>query len=345
MMTINKLIFLMLKAKGFLFPVTLFFLWAGVASANTSTVVSNPEPTALWYQSEWLTGTGIDTGDFVVSPGKIEITLKPGESVTREITLANRISDHRTFAIITEDIAGGDDGESVKLLGEERGPYTLRDYLKVPDTRLILALGERARIPVTITIPPDAEPGGRYGSLLITTVRDDDPGRESDTAGARSPIIARLGILFFVTVAGETIKDGEMVDLTLIEQPWWYEKGPIRLGMAFENRGSVHLNPYGELRLTNMFGEEVGYQELDPWFVLPKALRTREITWDREYLLGRYTATVAVNRGYDDIVDERSVTFWVLPWKLVGGIFIGFFLVFFLVRLFVRTFEFKRRSR
>jgi hypothetical protein len=72
-------------------------------------------------------------------------------------------------------------------------------------------------------------------------------------------------------------------------------------------------------------------------------LRLREFSWDREWLLGRYTATAYINRGYDDIVDEVSVSFWVLPWKVVGGTFLVIFIVLFTLRTFFRTFEIKRR--
>jgi hypothetical protein len=93
-----------------------------------------------------------------------------------------------------------------------------------------------------------------------------------------------------------------------------------------------------------MFGEEVGFVELAPWFVLPQSLRLREVTWDREWLLGRYTATARINRGYDDVVDEMSVTFWVLPWKVVAGTFTVLFIIFFSFRAFFRAFEFKRKG-
>jgi hypothetical protein len=318
-------------------------------AATTSTVAASKSPAAPlsavpWYQSDWISGQGIDRGDFVVGPGKIELEIKPGETVIKEITVANRISDDRTFELFVEDVAGTQDGSSVQLLGQGRGPYTLKDYISFPGNKLTLDLGERARIPVSISIPADAEPGGRYGSVLITTVQDDGAEGAEGEPATRSPIIARLGILFFITVPGAVLRDGETLELALIGKPWWYEEGPITFGISYENRGSVHVNPYGELRITNMFGEEVGFQELEPWFVLPKSLRTREISWDREFLLGRYTATVAINRGYDDVVDERTVTFWVLPWKIMGGVFLGIFIFLIALRSFFRTFEFKRKS-
>jgi len=311
-----------------------------VAPEVTSTTTVNPP----WYQTDQITGQGIDRGDFVVGPGRVELTVRPGETVVRDITLTNRISDNRRFELLVEDVAGTSDGGSVQLLGSERGPYTLKDYISFPGNEVLLDLGERARIPVTITIPADAEPGGRYGSVLITTVRDDGTEADESAPATRSPIIARLGILFFITIPGDIERSGSMIDLTKIGNPLWYEEGPIALGISFENTGSVHLNPYGELRVKNMFGEEVGFMEIDPWFVLPKSMRTREIMWDREFLLGRYTATVALNRGYDDRVDEQTITFWVLPWKVVGGTFLVIFVVLLAIRAFFKTFEFKRKQ-
>lgn len=322
-----------------------------VPSEATSTdPFTSPETTVTpaaarqpWFQIEKLNGDNLAVGDFVVGPGRAEIEAKPGETVVTYISVANRVSDNRTFEITVEDVAGSEDGDSAAvLLGDEVGPYTLKDYISFPEKTFTLNLGERARIPVTITIPKDAQPGGLYGSVLISTVRSD--GGEVDGQMTRSPIVARIGTLFFVTVPGEVVRSGEVKSLSLLNNKWWYEKGPISLTVAYENTGSVHLNPYGELRIKNFFGEEVGFVELEPWFALPKSIRSRDITWDREFLLGRYVATVAINRGYDDVVDTRSVVFWVLPWKIVASVFLVIFILVFCLRFFFRTFEFKRKS-
>lgn len=325
--------------------VTIFISLPGSSLAQevSSTTVAAIQ-SAPWYQSDWVTGPGYDSGDFVVGPGRFEIEIQPGETVTKEIMVTNRISEGRTFELLVEDVTAGDSGTAVKLLGSERGPYTLKDYITFPKTQFTLGLGERARIPVTISIPADAEPGGRYGSVLITTLKDGREEEDESAPSARSPVIARIGTLFFITVPGEMERSGQTTGLSLLDKKWWYESGPIKFGVAYENTGSIHLNPYGELRVRNMFGEEVGFSQLEPWFVMPKALRSREVTWDREFLLGRYTATVSVNRGYEDIVDERTVVFWVLPWKIVGGVFLALFALFFLARVFFRTFEFKRKQ-
>lgn len=300
-----------------------------------------PTPAPLPFLVEKLS-SDIPLGDFVVGPGRVELEIRPGESKTVEIFVSNRISDGRIFELTTEDISGSRDGhEAVILLGAERGPHTIKDYISFPVTSFPLDLGERARIPVTVAIPHNAEPGGYYGSVLISTT---DPEAVATEAVAQSPIIARIGTLFFVQVPGETIRAGALQALSLIPPKWWHEAGPMRFNLLFENTGSVHLSPYGELRIKNLFGEEVGYVELEPWFALPQSLRSREVVWDREFLFGRYTATAYVNRGYDDIVDEASVVFYVLPWRIVAGVFLVVFIIVFGFRFFFRTFEFKRRG-
>jgi hypothetical protein len=322
-------------------------LFGEVFAQSDATTTASSTPVAetsqvtqeKWYRSERIEGA-IDVGDFVVGPGRAEISVSPGETIVQEITVTNRISAGRSFTLEVEDIMGTTDGSSaVELSGAERGPYSIRDYISFPTNTFTLDLGERARIPVTIKIPEDAEPGGFYGSVLVSTDRTGT----SEAGAPRSPIIARVGSLFFVTVRGDVEISGQTKSVQTLDGKRWYEEGPVNLGIVYENTGSVHVNPYGEISISNMFGEEVGFVELDPWFVLPKSLRTRDITWDREFLLGRYKVTARINRGYDDQIDEVTTTFWVLPWKIVLGIFVCIFIIVFTFRAFFRTFEFKRK--
>jgi hypothetical protein len=312
-------------------------------STTTEDVLSELGPLneELWYKSEILSGEN-NIGDFVVGPGRIEIEVDPGETIVQEVMVTNRISAKRTFGLEIEDAVGTTDGsEAIVLTGKQVGPYSIRDFISFPKDTFTLKLGERARIPVTVTIPPNIEPGGYYGSILVSTVRDD--GTSGEGVVTHSPVVARVGSLFFIRVRGEAFVEGEVKEVSTVGDKWWYESGPVELGVLTENSGSVHINPYGELSITNMLGEEVGFVELEPWFVLPKSLRVREVTWDREFLLGRYKVTAKINRGYDNIVDEVQTTFWVLPWKIVLGTLSVLFIIIFFIRTFLSNFEFKRK--
>ena len=311
---------------------------------TVSTNIESPVSYTGLYTVEQLGESPTIIGDFVVGPGKVEVTLKPGQSKIVELLVTNRTGSDRIFNLTTEDASGSQDpSTAVVLLGSDRGPYSLREYLEVPHTRFQIKNNERARVPVTITIPGDAEPGGYYGSMLVDTIavmgEDDDDGETAP----QSAIVARIGTLFFITVPGDVEREGSLVDFGTIPKQSFFQSGPIQFGVLFENTGSIHLTPYAEVRIKNMFDEEVGYLTLDPWFVLPQALRLREFSWNRDMLFGQYTATVSLNRGYNDLIDEKSLTFWVLPWKPITGAFAGLFLIFFVVRSFFKKFEFKRK--
>ena len=314
----------------------------GDADASGEIVVEETTPAAGdTYRRERL-GSDEVLGDFVVGPARFEMQLSPGDSRTIEMTVANRMGMGRVFSFMTEDTVGSERGDAaIRLLGDQEGPYTLRDYISVPHESFYLEHAERARIPVTISIPPDAEPGGRYGSLLVSVTSDRPDGSANQTGSA---IISRISTLFFITTPGEQEFNSELIDFRALNGRWLYGEGPITFHIISENYGSVHTTPYGRVTITNILGEEVGVQNIDPWFVMPQSVRTREITWNREFLIGRYTATAEINRGYDDIIDVKTFSFWVIPWKLVGAVFVGLFLFFLLLRFFFSRFEFKRKD-
>lgn len=283
-------------------------------------------------------------GDFVIGPGKYEITLRSGESSVVDLTVSNRTGETKIFKLEVEDIEGSlDPKQSVILLGEDKGPYTLKDYISVPQSQFELKHNERAHVPVTVSLPADAEPGGRYGSVLVSTVSRNAELNPEGGAAPSSAIVSRLGTLFFVTAPGNVSTEGELVSFHTIPNKKIFFEGPIDMGLVFENTGSVHLNPYGEISISNIIGDEVGFVQLDPWFILPKSVRTREVSWDRELLMGRYTATAHVNKGYDGQFEEVSFTFWVLPVKLILKVFGSLFLFFLVIYFFITRFELKRR--
>lgn len=314
-----------------------------ISSSTTHTSASTTTQVKPYFR-ETVPGGDYVAGDFVVGPGKADLTIAKGSEKTIEMSVTNRTGETRKFTLSVEDAEGSTDPtQGVVLLGDDRGPYSLKDFVSFPTQTFELKHNERVRIPITVRIPKDAESGGRYGSVLVETVaREAETGTSPDTV-PQSAIVARIGTLFFVTIPGGVEKGGSLSSFTTVPPKKWYQHGPINFGLLFENTGSIHLAPYGEVRITNMLGEEVGQVALEPWFVLPQSTRLREVTWNREFLFGRYVAHATINRSYDNQIDEKEYVFWVLPWTLV---LLGFgivFIIVFLIRAFFRTFEFKRK--
>lgn len=272
--------------------------------------------------------------DFVVGPGKYQVEMKPGESKIVNMIVTNRLGKEKTFQVQTEDFKGTRDPEKpVTLLDGERGPYSLRDYLSMASTTFVIGHAERVTIPVKISVPTDAQPGGLYGSVVISTVTTGkEQVLEGQSSAGTSPIVTRIGSLFFIRVAGDVKEELNFKKFSLRGDDQVLGSGPVNFELLYENNGTIHQNPSGFIYIKNIFGSEVGKVEVEPWFILPDSLRLREVSWDAKFLFGRYQATAEINRGYDNLKDVVSVSFWVIPWKIILVAFIGLVLIVGIIR-------------
>ncbi len=297
------------------------------------------------YAVETVSTEGVPR-DFVLGPGKEEVTLNPGESKVVQLLVTNRTGSSQNFELSVEDFTGSYNVEqSVVLLGNERGPYSLKDYLSFPYRTFTLNHGERAIVPVTIRIPQDSEPGGRYGSILVSMIPKAPTELPEGEVSGTNAIVTRLGSLFFVRVPGDVVTQGELESFSTIGRKRFFSHGPVPFQILFQNEGKVYLNPYGIVTVRNILGDTVGELIVEPWFSLPQSLRNREVLWGEEtFLMGRYTATLELNRGYDDIVDTETITFYVIPWVVILSVAGGVLLVLLFLKWVFSTFEFKRKE-
>lgn len=270
-------------------------------------------------------------GDFVLEPAKVEVSLDPGSFRTEVLNILNRTDKELNFKIEIEDFMGSQDpNQTVILKGEEKGPYSLKDYLVPEVSSFTLKPGQKMILPVVLAIPTDAESGGLYGSVLISS-------QSTVQSQVGATVVSRLGALFFVNIKGQVTRDGE---LTSFFEKIDSEDGQISFDLLFTNRGNVHLDPYGYLRVFNLVGTKVGEIEIKPFFAMPDSVRYRNIVWDKGNLFGRYKAVISLNRGYDDKVDEMTVIFWVVPIKMIVSILGGIILLILIIIWLIRTFDF-----
>lgn len=244
-----------------------------------------------------------------LSPAKLELTANPGVPTTRLITVRNNGQEALTLKVGLEDIGLSEaETEGAQLLGEKTGPYSLKNFITPASWELTLEPGEIRALPITIELPEGALPGGHYGAVVLSTAGD---------AGASTRVISQLASLIFVRVPGEVQEEGELIN---------FEKKDGTFQLTFENTGNIYLNPYGVIDLNH--SGEVAKINVEPWFVLPGATRTREIALTENLNFGHYQAELSLNRGYQDIVDTRTITFWILPpwWvlALAGLLLLGF---------------------
>lgn len=284
-------------------------------------------------------------GDFVLEPAKVEVALDPGTQVTKQLTVQNRTGEKRSFAVEIEDIRGSDDtSTAVILMGDADGPYPLRKYILPEVSSFELEQGEKITLTITIDIPAGTPPGGRFGTVLLSSTPSTDGLSETEKSGAK--IITRLGSLFFVRVNGDVVEDGALKDFRIDGGKLLYTTGtPESFEILFENNGNVHLNPYGSITVRNLAGKDVDEIEIKPYYALPDSLRSRTVAWERELMMGRYTAELKLYPGYGEEFTLRKISFWVIPLPIIAGVLAILLLVIFIGRFIGKNFEFRKKAR
>ncbi len=292
---------------------------------------------------------GVETlNDFVLEPAKNEVILEPGQSSIEKISVINRMGKTINFQIEVEDIVGSDNiYEQVKLLGDEKGPYSLKDFIIPEITEFTLEAGEKITIPVSVDLPDGAEPRGYYGALIVSSKGAESDVSESDTAKGVTKIVTRLGSVFLVKINGDLKESSNLADFkTIGPKKMFYAEHPQGFEVSVKNTGNVHLVHYGEIKIKNIFGKEVTNLPLNAFFSLPDSTRYREIKWPESFSFGYYKAEINLYQGFDG--DSKflndQISFVVLPWKILVSLAVLIVIIYLLFRFIKTNFKIERKA-
>jgi len=297
-------------------------------------------PAHLFAQEKGLT--------FTVTPPLFQLNLKPGDTWTSGIQIVN--SNSYDLTVYAEPYLFEPAGESgaprfTRPPGEEIGPTgkdasTLAGWMTLPAGPIEVPREQTRTIPIAITIPKDAAPGGHYAAVLIGN-RAPEGVHNGDALSVTSSIAS----LFFLRVAGTVIEKGRIRDFTTESSV--YQDAEARLSLRFENQGNVHLQPKGNITIYNMFGKQRGFIPLNSGAygnVLPGSIRKFMFTWKSDsglWDIGRYRAEATLGYGWKAQQFAQATTyFYVLPLvplaEVVGGT-LAFLLLFgWAVRAYIR---------
>jgi hypothetical protein len=327
---------------GGLFAALFIFISAQTAQAATTATAAS-----IQASQAQITNISVDNkNDFILEPGKMEVYVNPGDDVVKYVSITSRIKEKTKFNVSTEDFIGSrSEQQPVILLGKDKSPYSFKDSLIPALNTFTLSFGDRMTLPVHIVVPKDAQPGGYYASVLVSN----EPQITADMANQPTSavhIISRAGILFFIRVNGPVKESGEVQDFRITDEHMTYSSVPKEFQILFNNTGTVHLVPYGQVSVSNIIGNEIASIPVDAYFAMPNSLRYRPVAWtdDGSFRIGRYTATLTLHRGYGDAVDTRTIAFWVIPWAIVLPVLIGLIVILLGAYMFLSRFELRKKS-
>ena len=235
---------------------------------------------------------------FSLRPAKQEVVLNPGVSAQESFTITNNLGRNSYFELKLKNIELN-----------RPGVYPLTDFVSLEGERVFVADGQTKTVYFGINIPTETAPGGAYGFLQVIP-------RPNQGAKGEAGVSAALGSTIFVRVGGPVKEEGKLVSFGILGRQLKFA-APLEWHFSFENSGNIYLNPYGKMILVNKLTGSQTLVDIPPRSVLPGQTRLSETKTSALGFPGLYSASLLLNRGYNDEVDMRETSFWFLPWPIL----------------------------
>lgn len=312
------------------------FLGAAVLSISAYLFSLNADPVAAQTAQTPNAGQALE-----IAPPVITVSANPGQTINTQISLRD-VSTSKLIVTgqVNDFVADGEDGTPKILLEDDEtdNPYSLKSWIS-PLPQLLLEPRQIRNLPVTISVPANASPGGYYAVVRFTATPP-----ELDSTGVS--LSASLGALILVRVNGDIAESMEIEEFSVNRNGktgTLFERTPLEFVERIKNTGNIHDMPTGQVTITDMFGKKVATVNINlpPRNILPQSIRKFTQPLDSsvigdKMLFGKYTAELRVVYGADKEVITSSLSFWVIPYTLIGvgiaALVVGFITLRFLIR-------------
>jgi hypothetical protein len=188
-------------------------------------------------------------------------------------------------------------------------------------------------IQAQISVPKNANPGGKYVAIYFQAQPAQFPIPTSPQYEAGSGISPRLASLIYIKIKGP-IKESAFVTKFQPKQSF-FEYGPVEIETEILNRGDYHIAPKGEIILTDIFGKVVDKSLLKETNIFPETVRTFSNNLGKKWMIGKYRALLTATYGEKNTVLTAFSEFWVFPWKVATIIVLTLIIIILLVRHFI----------
>jgi hypothetical protein len=305
------------------------------------------------------------TGDLRLTTSPLPINLKvtPGSSTTIQIKVKND-------GINTENIKvslmkfKADEVTGTPVLAEKQPGDDFFDWVTFSENAFPLPSNEWKTISATFNVP-DSASFGYYYAVVFSRSEENVPKGDRQTV-----ITGGTATLVLLEVQVPNAKREIQVTEFSVDKST-FEFLPATFSIKLRNTGNVHVAPRGNIFINKGDTKDIAILEVNPGkgSILPNSPRdfqeswadgfpyytekqadgkaildengkqTQELKWNfgevSKLRWGKYTAKLLLiyDDGKRDVPIEAEVSFWVIPWRIIGGSFAILFIFFFLGRL------------
>jgi hypothetical protein len=219
-------------------------------------------------------------------------------------------------------------------------------------TSITLKPSETYNYKYSINIPKDTLPGGYYVSVGICPVYDETAAKDSN-----SLVESKVVIPLQIKVKGDVNASGDVIEFFNTPTASLNQL-PSEFVIRFKNDGKVHIKPTGIIKITNIFGTQVGEIKVNSdasgaGLVLPDSIRKYTVDWQSHngFAQGPLTATLTISfdrNDHETTIVTRKINFFTVSYKLVAGTTITIIVVaiagVYLFRKFRKKSQIKKKS-
>lgn len=330
----------------YFFSVLTFAVSAQEATASADEVAETPTPSPTPLVPDELPTTGIN---LTVSPHFVNIATDPGEPVTSQIKVRNNSNVREYLQIQLARFEPDTAGESPVIVDiDPRDEFP--SWVSFEQTEFALEPNENKIIRFTITPSSDAA-FGYYYAVVVNRIAEN----AEDNSGAVITGAPAVPVLLEVR-SPNTTREVQLVEFST--DRLFYEYLPVTFNIKVNNTGNIHVIPFGDIFIDWGGVPEVGIIPVNPTRgnVLPNTSRTYASQWDDAFIvrvpkeengrtvtndvgetlyevrwdltkgdkfrIGKYTANLLLvyDNGQRDVPIEQTISFWVVPIRLILAI-------------------------
>lgn len=265
-----------------------------------------------------------------MSPTSAVTVLNPGDTYSNSFIVANIGAKGFDFKVTAKPLSVS--GKEYSLDYETEGKYTeISKWVTFDRTEAHLEPNETTRLYYTVKVPTSVTPGGQYVALTATTTGDGDV---AIAQGANMTVGRSVASLLYVTVSGDLIHSGEIIENKI---PTFFFTPPINVNSLVSNHGNVHEEALYSLEVRNLFDNEVVFtNEENPisHYIFPESERYETIPWENSPQLGIFKVKQTIKYLGQTSVEEKIV--FICPLWLIFLVIFMIFLAYFYIRTKVK---------
>lgn len=283
--------------------------------------------------------------NLTTSPLPINLSAKPGETVTTELKIKNSGTQTEELQVGLLKFGANNDSGQPRLADREPGDDYF-DWVTFSEDRFVAEPNVWHTINMKIDIPPEAGLGYYY-AVTFTRAKGTDATAQGASLDGGTAVLVLLNVdvpYALRKVEISEFKIGKSV----------YEFLPAEFEVTLKNSGNIHLIPAGNLFITKG-SEQIAVLPVNEsrGNILPDSQRKFRVDWGDGFPVyepieengrvisnddgtpkmrlkwnlseigklrfGKYKATLllAYDDGERDVPIEAVLTFWVIPWRII----------------------------